>query len=160
MSVGSPRKAGCRISSSLVHSVNFTSPTSLGINRGRVLVLHFFVERLLVGAQRLHRSIERLQHCLVETGADMPIVDPALRGLVAYCKYQRPEILARPARLGVTDDHHLLLMHGLELEPLPRSLAREIEPCRALSDHAFFVRSLCFGELASTKLGDVLAVAH
>src|SRR5437588_9111357 len=32
LSVRSPRKAGCRISPSLVHSVNFTSPTSLGIS--------------------------------------------------------------------------------------------------------------------------------
>ena len=32
MSVRSPRKTGCRISASLVHSVNFTSPTSFGIS--------------------------------------------------------------------------------------------------------------------------------
>ena len=32
LSVRSPRKAGCRISPSLVHSVNFTSPTSFGIS--------------------------------------------------------------------------------------------------------------------------------
>src|SRR6516165_1552113 len=32
LSVRSPRKAGCRISPSRVHSVNFTSPTSLGIS--------------------------------------------------------------------------------------------------------------------------------
>src|SRR5262249_50540683 len=32
LSVRSPRKTGCRISDSLVHSVNFTSPTSLGIS--------------------------------------------------------------------------------------------------------------------------------
>src|SRR6516225_3087791 len=33
LSPRSPRKAGCRISPSLVHSVNFTSPTSLGISQ-------------------------------------------------------------------------------------------------------------------------------
>jgi len=33
LSLRSPRKAGCRISPSLVHSVNFTSPTSLGISQ-------------------------------------------------------------------------------------------------------------------------------
>jgi len=32
LSVRSPRKAGCRISPSVVHSVNFTSPTSLGLS--------------------------------------------------------------------------------------------------------------------------------
>jgi hypothetical protein len=32
LSVRSPRNAGCRISDSLVHSVNFTSPTSFGIS--------------------------------------------------------------------------------------------------------------------------------
>src|SRR5215470_10251038 len=32
LSLRSPRKAGCRISPSLVHSVNFTSPTSLGMS--------------------------------------------------------------------------------------------------------------------------------
>src|SRR5262249_42655244 len=87
-----------------------------------VLVLHFLVERLLVGAQWLHRSVERLQRRLVEAGANMPGIDPALRGVVTYCKHERPKVLARPARLGVTDDHSLLLMHGLELEPLARSL--------------------------------------
>ena len=33
LSLRSRRKAGCRISPSLVHSVNFTSPTSLGISQ-------------------------------------------------------------------------------------------------------------------------------
>src|SRR6516165_7152239 len=32
LSLRRPRKAGCRISPSLVHSVNFTSPTSLGMS--------------------------------------------------------------------------------------------------------------------------------
>src|SRR5262249_20862784 len=89
---------------------------------GRFLVLHFLVERLLMSAQGLHRSIKRLQRRLVEAGANMPGIDPALRGAVTYCKHQRPKVLTRPARLGVTDDHHLLLMHGLELEPLARAL--------------------------------------
>src|SRR5690348_1865930 len=90
--------------------------------RGRVLVLHSLAERLFVGTQGLHRSIERLQRCLAEAGADMTGIHPALRGFVAYCKHWRSKVLARPARLSVTDDHHLLLMHSLELEPLPRSL--------------------------------------
>src|SRR6516225_231980 len=89
---------------------------------GRLLVLHFLVERLLMGAQGLHRSIERLQRRPVEAGADVPGIDPALRGVVAYCKHERPKVLARPARFSVTDDHYLLLMHGLKLEPLARSL--------------------------------------
>src|SRR5437588_10243598 len=89
---------------------------------GRVLVLHFLVERLLIGAQWLHRCIERLQRSLVEAGADMPRVHPTLLRIVAYCKHQRAKVLARPARLSVTDDQRLLLMHGLELEPLARSL--------------------------------------
>jgi hypothetical protein len=37
-----------------------------------VLILHFLIERLLVGAQGLHRPIEGLQRRLVEAGADMP----------------------------------------------------------------------------------------
>src|SRR6516165_9158881 len=89
---------------------------------GCVFVLHFLVDRLLVGAQRLHCSIERLQRRLVEASADMPGIDPALLGIVTDCKHQRAKVLARPARLSVTDDHYLLLMHGLELEPLTRSL--------------------------------------
>src|SRR5262249_55694080 len=64
---------------------------------GRVLVLHFLVERLLRGAQGLHCSIERLQRRLVEAGANMPGIDPALRGAVTYCKNQRAKVLARPA---------------------------------------------------------------
>jgi hypothetical protein len=40
--------------------------------RSCVLVLHFLVERPLVGAQCLRPSIERLQRCLVEAGAQSP----------------------------------------------------------------------------------------
>src|SRR6516162_7160733 len=90
--------------------------------RSRVLVLNFLVEGLLVGAQGLHRSMERSQRRLVEAGADVPSVGPALVRFVAYSEHQGTEILARPARLSVTDYHHLLLMHGLKLEPLARSL--------------------------------------
>src|SRR6516225_7077214 len=61
--------------------------------------------------------------CLGEAGADMPHVDPALLRVVAYGKHQGAEVLARPARLSVTDNHRLLLMYRLELEPLARSLA-------------------------------------
>src|SRR6516225_11339645 len=108
--------------------------------RGLILVLHLFIEGLLAGVQRLHRSIDRFQRDLVEAGADMPSVDPALLRFVAHCKHQGAEVLSRPARLSVTDYHHLLLMYGLELEPLARSLARVIQPRRALGDHALFVR--------------------
>src|SRR6516164_10471480 len=79
--------------------------------RGRVLQFHFLVEGLLVGAQELHFSIERFQHRLGEAGADMPHVDPALLRVVAYGKHQGAEVLARPARLSVTDNHRLLLMY-------------------------------------------------
>ena len=51
-------------------------------------------------------------------------------------------------------------MYGLKLQPLARSLARVVETCRPLGDHALFVRSLCLGELASAELGDMLTVAH
>src|SRR5262245_40680920 len=90
----------------------------------------------------------------------MPHIDPTLLRFVADGKYQRTEVFARPARLSVTDYHHLLFMYGLELEPLARSLARVIQSRRALGDHALFVRSLCVGELPYTKLGDMLAVAQ
>ena len=40
LSVRSPRNTGCRISPSLVHSVNFTWPTSLGISQ--VVAFSFF----------------------------------------------------------------------------------------------------------------------
>src|SRR6516162_5897401 len=46
--------------------------------------------------------------------------------------------------LSVADDHHLLFVHCLELEPLARSLSRVVQSRRALSDHAFFMRSLGF----------------
>src|ERR1700730_4306612 len=85
-----------------------------------VLILHFLIERLLVGAQGLHRPIEGLQRRLVEAGADMPSIDPALLRYVPDRKHQRAKVLARPTWLSVTDDHHLLLMHRLELEPLAR----------------------------------------
>src|SRR5215467_9792744 len=90
----------------------------------------------------------------------MPRVDPALLRFVAYCKCQGAEVLARPARLSVTDDNYLLLMHSLELEPLARPLARVIEPRRALGDDALFVRSLRLKELPLAKLGDALAVVQ
>jgi hypothetical protein len=50
-------------------------------------------------------------------------------------------------------------MHSLELQPFARSLARIVAPRRAFGDYAFFVGSLRLGELALTKLGDMLAVA-
>jgi hypothetical protein len=62
--------------------------------RGRGLVLHFLIERLLVGAQRLHRFIERLQCRLVEAGADMPSIDPAFPGFVSDRKHQRAKVLS------------------------------------------------------------------
>src|SRR5262245_24528137 len=54
---------------------------------GCFLVLHFLVEGLLVGAQGLHFFIERFQRRLIEAGADMPGVDPALLRSVAYRKH-------------------------------------------------------------------------
>ena len=80
----------------------------------------FLIKGLLVGVQRPHRPIDRFQRDLVEASADMPSVDQALLRFVAHCKHQEAEVLARPARLSVTDYHHLLLVHGLELEPLAR----------------------------------------
>src|SRR5580704_15459681 len=114
LSVRSPRKAGCP-------HLAFARPLSelylaheLGNKpRGRSLVLHFLVEGLLIGAQRLHRSIERLERCLVEAGADMPRIDSVLLRFVSYCKHQGAKVLSRSARRSVTDDHDLLLMHSL-----------------------------------------------
>ena len=77
--------------------------------------------------------------------------------LVADRKHQRAKVLARSARFSVTDYHNLLLMHRLELEPFSRALARVVESRSALGDQALLVRSLRLGELALTKLGDVLA---
>jgi hypothetical protein len=96
--------------------------------RGRILVFHFLVERLLVAAQGLHRSIERLERRLIEAGADMTFIR-----LVAYRQHQRAKVLARSARLSVTDDYDLLLVHSLELEPLACSLARVVEPAARLA---------------------------
>jgi hypothetical protein len=114
------------------------------------------IERLLVGAQRLHRPIERLQCRLVESGADVPSMDPAFLCFVAYRKHQRAKVLSRPAWFSVTDDHYLLLMHSLELQPLARSLARIVETCSTLGDYALFASSLRLGELALATLGNVL----
>ena len=68
--------------------------------------------------------------------------------------------VARPARLSVTDYHHLLLVHGLELEPLARPLSRVVKPRRALGDYALLVRLLRLGEFPLAELADVLAVAQ
>ena len=94
------------------------------------------VEGLLVGAQRLHRFIERLERRLVKADADMPSVTPTFIRLAAYRQHQRAKVLARSARLSVTDDYDLLLVHSLELEPLACSLTRVVEPRRTLGDHA------------------------
>ena len=161
LSVRNSRKTGCRISASLVHSVNFTSPTSLGISH--VVALSYFTfwsKGLLVGAQGPHRFIDRLQRRLVEAGADMPSIDPALIGLCRGPQALASQRTYATCAVSVTHDHRLLFMYRLELEPLARSLAREIEPCRALSDHVFFVRSPCLGELSLAELGDMLAVAQ
>ncbi len=55
---------------------------------GPGLVLDLLFERLLFGAQGLHSFIKRLERRLVEAGADMPSVDPALLGFVAYRKHE------------------------------------------------------------------------
>jgi hypothetical protein len=48
--------------------------------------------------------IERLERRLIEAGADMTFIR-----LVAYRQHQRAKVLARSARLSVTDDYDLLL---------------------------------------------------
>src|SRR6516225_6050786 len=88
----------------------------------------------------------------------MPGVDPALIQSVAYRKHQRAEVLACPARLCVTNYHHLLLMYRLELEPLARSLARVVETRRALGNHTLLVGSLRLSEFPFAELGNVFAV--
>jgi hypothetical protein len=72
--------------------------------------------------------IERLERRLIEAGADMTFIR-----LVAYRQHQRAKVLARSARLSVTDDYDLLLVHSLELEPLACSLARVVEPAARLA---------------------------
>jgi hypothetical protein len=52
--------------------------------RGGVFGLHLLVEGLLIGAQGLHFSINRLQSGLVEARADMPSIDPGLISFVTY----------------------------------------------------------------------------
>jgi hypothetical protein len=47
------------------------------------------VEGLLVGAQRLHRFIERLERRPVKGGADMPSVTPTFIRLASKPKYLR-----------------------------------------------------------------------
>ena len=59
----------------------------------RVLVLYFFIERLLVGAQWLHRSIERFERRVVKAGANMPRINPTLLRFVAYGQHQGAKIL-------------------------------------------------------------------
>ena len=90
----------------------------------------------------------------------MPNIIPTFLCFVAYRKHERAKVLARSTRLGVPDDHHLLLMHGLELESLARSLARVVESRCPLGDHSLFLGALCFGKFASTKFSGVLAVAY
>ena len=51
------------------------------------------VEGLLVGAQRLHRFIERLERRPVKGGADMPSVTPTFIRLAAYRQHQREKYL-------------------------------------------------------------------
>jgi hypothetical protein len=60
---------------------------------GRVLVLHLVIERLLVGAQRLHGFIERFQRRLVEAGADTPRIDPPLLALSRTASAMEPKYL-------------------------------------------------------------------
>src|SRR5262249_13218074 len=149
----------CRISPSLVHSVNFTWPTSLGVSQVVAFSsFTFWLKGFLVGAQGLHFSIKRFQRRLIEAGADMPGVDPAFLQSVAYRKHQRAEVLAVPVRLCVTDYHPLLVMYRLELEPLARSLARVVETRRALGNHALLMRALCLREFPLAELGNMLAV--
>jgi hypothetical protein len=51
------------------------------------------VEGLLVGAQRLHRFIERLERRLVKAGADMPSVTPTFIRLARTASTSEPKYL-------------------------------------------------------------------
>ena len=106
------------------------------------------------------RKCDGLQRCLVEAGANVSGIDPAILRSVAYRKHQGAKVLSRSAGRSVTDDYDLLLMYSLEFEPLARSLARVVEPRRAFSDYVLLVCSLRLGELPFAKLGDVLAVVQ
>jgi hypothetical protein len=60
---------------------------------GRSLEPHLLIERLFVGAQRLHRFIERLERRLIKASTDMPSVNPALLGLLSYRSTSEPKYL-------------------------------------------------------------------
>ena len=125
------------------------------------LVLYFLIEGLLAGAQAaasFHRSTSApLDQIQCRHARHKPSVSFALSRTASTSE---PKYFRDLRRLSVTDDHDLLLMRGLEFQPLARPLARIIVTRRAFGDHAFFMRPLCPGELPLAELDDMLAVAQ
>src|SRR5688572_27955945 len=79
LSVRKPRNTGWRISAPAVHSVNFTSATSLGLTQGGPTeVRDLLGDRLLIGDQRNELLVNRAQHLSVEACSGAPRIFPTL----------------------------------------------------------------------------------
>ena len=152
LSTRSPRKTGWRISDSLVHSVNFTSPTSCGMS-------HVVAFSFLIFCRKASRQcvVAASPHKLTSTPPGRIRSRHGQHRPSVSSPYHAPQVPANQSTFAtcvvrVADDHDLLFMHGLELQPLARSLSRVIETRRALGDHTLLVRSLRLGELALATL--------
>src|SRR5262245_51939212 len=72
-------------------------------------------ERALRLSQFLEFAMERTQKLVVETGPDFCRKQQLILLIIAY--EDRPKILPRALRLGVTADHKFLLIRPLEFYP-------------------------------------------
>ena len=104
----------------------------------RLHPLHSFLTRRVdegrVGTlQRCQAARQRGEPVLVETGAHLARVLELAAGRVVHAEQQRAEAGPRAARRGVADDHEVLLLAALELDP-GLGAARLVDRIGALAD--------------------------
>src|SRR5262245_34949546 len=119
------------------------------------LVLDALLERRAACPEGEKPAIEVAQGRVREARADMTDIAPAV--IPAYRENQRSEIGPRAARRREPGDDHLLAPRGLDLEPVPAALAREVRARCALGHDAFKPLLLNLLEVPRAVLGAMRA---
>src|SRR5215475_1146989 len=122
---------------------------------GSGLVLDALLERRTSCPERPKPPMEIAQGRVREAGADMTDIAPAV--IPAHREDQRSEIGPRAAWRREPGDDHLLAPRGLDLEPIPAALTREVRAGSALGHDAFEALVLRFLEVFGAMLGAMRA---
>src|SRR5215467_9957215 len=118
---------------------------------GSGLVFDALLERRTSCPERPKPPMEIAQGRVREAGADMTDIAPAV--IPAHREDQRSEIGPRAAWRREPGDDHLLAPRGLDLEPIPAALTREVRAGCALGHDAFEPLLLRFLEVFRAVLG-------